>query len=45
MTRLIEEPITAYGRSWGWSNELRPTVAPTLARGAAADIASAAEIK
>jgi peptidoglycan/LPS O-acetylase OafA/YrhL len=24
MTRLIEEPITAYGRSWRWSPELRP---------------------
>jgi peptidoglycan/LPS O-acetylase OafA/YrhL len=23
MTRLIEEPITAYGRSWRWSPELR----------------------
>ena len=23
-TKLVEEPITAYGRSWKWSKETRP---------------------
>jgi peptidoglycan/LPS O-acetylase OafA/YrhL len=24
LTRLIEQPLTTYGRSWAWSKEQRP---------------------
>ena len=37
-TKLVEEPITAYGRSWRWSNEQRP--AAVAAPGAGATVAA-----
>jgi peptidoglycan/LPS O-acetylase OafA/YrhL len=30
-TRIVEEPITAYGRSWRWSAEKREEKLPELA--------------
>lgn len=35
LTRLIEEPITAYGRSWKWSEERSGRVTRAIARDAA----------
>lgn len=35
ITRFVEEPITAYGRTWAWRDHPRPSAAPTLATGAA----------